>query len=531
MKIYKALMLLLALMMVLIATSACGSGANGDEAGGVAAEPGAAAPATGDAVGLTPVRFIKPGNEAPDTATGFEAINAQLQADGLNIEVSTMRIPWDVYTERLNLLLAAGEPFELLHIMQDVRNLASLASIGAVSSIEPYIGHFPNLANFFNELEWRGTMIGGNRYAVPAIWRSFEKTGAIAVRTDVMRAVGFDEFPAHNLDALVELKLLMQEYILDETGIRAYHWLHQLMALPMWLHRTYDTFPFHVEPSLGLVMIRQDGTIDSWYESQEFRQDAEYFRRLFESGLIHPDVLTVGAQMQWDQANLGAHIPGGGAQPSTTASVANNTDIVGATFELLRMHPEKPDLLPLFVANMNAISSTAYDPVAALSFLDWLYASPENHDLYHYGIEGVHWHDMGPNRAEFVLDEAGDRLFVEDYWMTAYMGYFRHGVDMPDNHIEFWLYESSYIAVTPMAGFVFDAEDISAEMTNLSIEIIASIFPIKLGLVDFDSHIDTAIANLRAAGLDRYLEEYRRQFAEFLAANPDVLEMAVPVRR
>jgi putative aldouronate transport system substrate-binding protein len=449
MNLKKVLVLLLAVTMLIVAAVACGS-PEADSGTTPASDPATTTPAdtdepagddgdaaTGDAAALTPVRFIKPGNEAPDTEAGFEAINAKLHADGLNIEVSTIRIPWDVYQERLSLLLSAGDPFELLHIMQDVRNLASLAGIGAVTSIEPYIGQFPNLEAFFNEFEWRGTMVDGDRFAVPAIWRSFEMTGAIAVRTDAMRAVGYDEFPTHDLDAVVDLMQLMQEYILDETGIRAYHWLHQLMALPMWLHRTYDTFPFHVEPSLGLVMIRQDGTVDSWYESEEFKQDANFFRHLFELGLIHPDVLSVGAQMQWDQGNLGAHIPGGGAQPSTTAEVARNTDIVGATFELIRMFPEKPDLLPLFVANMNGVSSTADDPVAALSFLDWLYASPENHDLYHYGIEGVHWHDRGPNRAEFVFDDAGDRLFLEDYWMTAYMGYFRHGVDMPDNHIDF----------------------------------------------------------------------------------------------
>jgi len=35
----------------------------------------------------------------------------------------------------------------------------------------------------------------------------------------------------------------------------------------------------------------------------------------------------------------------------------------------------------------------------------------------------------------------------------------------------------------------------------------------------------------RAAGLDAYPEEFRRQFEEYPAANPDVLEMAQPTRR
>ena len=53
----------------------------------------------------------------------------------------------------------------------------------------------------------------------------------------------------------------------------------------------------------------------------------------------------------------------------------------------------------------------------------------------------------------------------------------------------------------------------------------------KLGHVEcLTDHLNgydhPAIEKLKAAGLDRYLEEYRTQFKAYLDANPDVLEMA-----
>ena len=531
------MLMVIAVFVVALSMAACANDDGGAVAPpadtGTAAQVDAAADPTGDddADAPVPVRFVKPGTHAPGYEEGMAAVSAQLQADGINVVMSTIRIPWDVYLERLNLMLATGEPFELLHIMQDVRNISSIAGIGAIISLEPYLDDFPGLVNHFDDIAWRGVEINGERFAVPAIWRSFEYTGGIALRLDVMRNVGFDEFPTHDLDAVIDLMLLTQEYVLEQTGIRAYHWLHQLNNNPDWLHRAHPNFPFLVDNGLGLILARQDGTIDSYYESEEFRWSSAFYRRLFQAGLLHPDMLTMEASLKWEHSGLGALVPGAGAHPGTTRAIEMNTDIVGAEVDLRKIYPERPDVFHLFVQNMNAVSSTAYDPTAALAFLQWLYASPENHDLYHYGIEGVHWHDMGDGFAYFVLDENDARLYVEDYWMTAYMGFFRHLEGTPQANVDFNNYVSQHFVVSPIAGFIFDTSELTTEITNLQIEIIASIYPIKFGMVDFDANIDSALANLRAAGLDRYMEEFRSQFADYLAANPDVLEMAQPTRR
>lgn len=78
----------------------------------------------------------------------------------------------------------------------------------------------------------------------------------------------------------------------------------------------------------------------------------------------------------------------------------------------------------------------------------------------------------------------------------------------------------------PIAGFLFDASNVTTELTNLQTEIIASIYPIKIGMVSYEENIGPAIEKLKAAGLDAYLEEYRSQFNAYLEANPDVLEIA-----
>ncbi len=84
--------------------------------------------------------------------------------------------------------------------------------------------------------------------------------------------------------------------------------MHQNQDTPHWLHRTYDTYPFYVENSLGIVLARQDGTIDSYYESEEFKKDANTYYEIYQKGLINPDILNMDSQVKYDQANLGAFL-------------------------------------------------------------------------------------------------------------------------------------------------------------------------------------------------------------------------------
>ena len=91
--------------------------------------------ATEDDGTIHPMRIVQPGTLCPDYETGMAAVNEKLKEDGVNIEVSVTRIPWDAYAEKLNLMLTTGEEFELLHVMQDVKNLSAIAGMGLGSSV------------------------------------------------------------------------------------------------------------------------------------------------------------------------------------------------------------------------------------------------------------------------------------------------------------------------------------------------------------------------------------------------------------
>ena len=468
--------------------------------------------------GKHPMRYVTPGNYYSDNDAALKAINDKLEADGVDIEVSFIRIPWDAYNERINAMLATGEPFELLHVMQDVKNLTSIASMDAIIPIEKYLPNYPVLMEMFSETDWTAGMYKGEIYAVPAKWKDFSRLyGYMFARGDLITKHFEGRYP-ETAEELLEYFAVLQPVIEEETGVKPYMWLHNIRHAPAFLHRTYDTWPFYVEMSQGFALVRQDGTIDSYYESEEFKKDAEFFKTLYDNGYIHPDILSMPMEYKNDMAALGAVLPCPTFNHTTDYAMQKN--IPEAYMEFFMLSPEKIKLIYTLAQNLNAISATAEDPESGLKFLNWLYADKTNHDLFHWGVEGVHYTASDPSRYNYIEGADGQPLYTFDTWMSGYMGFMRYDENYSDAGVEYDQVPlpDDEVVYTPAAAFLFDATEIAMELANMEAELIASMFPIRFGLVSYEEGYADAIAKLKAAGLDTYMEEYRRQFAEYQAS-------------
>jgi putative aldouronate transport system substrate-binding protein len=480
--------------------------------------------ASGAAAGVHPMRFVQPGTAAPEYAAGIKAVNDKLKADGLDIAVEIIYIPWDVYDQRLNLMMSTGEPFELLHVMQDVKNISNLVGRDGIVPIDEYLSKYPGLVSRFSTDDWKAGRFSGKTYAVPATWRSFDNyLSAVTVLLNPLRKVAA-EFPTDgNIDKIIDVSKKMQAQILQDKGKTAYHWMHQLSWAPNWLHRTYSTYPFYVDMSNNITLARQNGTIDSYFESQEFKWDAENYRKMFQAGLIYPDMLNTQSQHWTDEFGiLGVMLP----------SEANNT--MGAWITLGRnlpdeqvttyfLNPEKPHVV-FYTQNLNAVSATAERAESGLMFLNWLYGNKQNHDLFHYGVEGVHYTASSPSKIQQKYDSTGAALYRADDWMTGYLPWMRFSELATPEQIAWNTFKADNKVYTPVAGFIFDATPVSSQLAAIQTEIISSFYPIRYGLVDYAASYPAALQRLKAAGVDQYMAEYRRQFAEYLKTNPEVVQ-------
>ena len=145
-----------------------GSGSGGPEAGNASSsDEKSENTADADSGEIQKVRYVMPGNEWSDQDYVLEQVNKKLLEDGMNLEVELIRIPWDAWDQKTNLMLSTGEEFELIQVMQDLKPASVLRSQNGIIPLNDYVDKYPNLKNAMDGF-WEDFTVNGEILAVPA---------------------------------------------------------------------------------------------------------------------------------------------------------------------------------------------------------------------------------------------------------------------------------------------------------------------------------------------------------------------------
>ena len=221
---------------------------------------------------LSVVKYVIPGSAPAAYDTVIAKVNEKLAADA-GIQLELQYIPWDVWDQKINLMLSTGEPFDLFHVMQDRVSYATYYSRGGLMDISAYIKEYGQaITATIPENVMEAAYIGEGCYIVPANWIELGVEGTFMANKYLLDKYG-KTVPATPAEMLDTLEAILAEYDGAETPYLPFRGgtydptsLHSTV-----LHSTYDSYPFTVKESIAKV--DQDGTVSSWFESEEFRKD------------------------------------------------------------------------------------------------------------------------------------------------------------------------------------------------------------------------------------------------------------------
>jgi putative aldouronate transport system substrate-binding protein len=144
-----------------------------------------------------------------------------------------------------------------------------------------------------------------------------------------------------------------------------------------------------------------------------------------------------------------------------------------------------------------------------MEFLDWLFQSRENHDLFELGIEGEDWKAVGDYEYENLLP--ANKYSFPGYEMTWNPNFIRTDANYPDEIKDIFRYQNNpgtYIP-SPIPGFIFNNEANTTLRTAYAavVGIQATYRPIlMLGLAGTPEQtrktLEEYYAKAKSAGLD-----------------------------
>lgn len=492
----KLVSLLLVLAMAVTMLAGCSKGGNDT--------PG------GNADGTVDCLYVIPGDEPKELDAALKLINEKMAADGVGVNLKLQYIPWDAWDQKLNIMLSTGEKFDLFHVMNDRVSLANYASRGALADISEEIEQYgENIKANCPEIMMKSGQVKGAQYAIPAYWVESAIDPEIFIRKDLLTKAGITEIPSTPEELTSAFETVINTW---EGGNKPYLKMNGSNASNVGtLHKTYDEWPFVIYDKFFYV--DQEGNVENFFKTDVFKKNCAHAANWYAKGIIDPDVMTLTAEQVTNQMNTGNYFLG--ANGDINQLKTNFPDITVDDFVRLEFAPEKPDVRPYGTRNMNAVPLSSEHPEAAVKFLNWVYASQENYDLFVYGREGIDFEKVEPHNRQDIINEATGRpaYFFEE-WMVGNVTYLRPNATCPTEYSE-RLYTRNEDAVDGYASqFTFDASPVQTEYADVMTVIAEYINPIAVGVKDYDANIDEALAMLDKAGAQKLIDEYKKQLEE-----------------
>jgi putative aldouronate transport system substrate-binding protein len=493
-------------MMTLLIFAGCKSNKPGSSG-----SKGSAAPVT--------VLFMEPGTQPKNYAMVTQKLDEKLKADGLNIKIARKYIPWDTWSQKINLMLSTGENFDIFPIMADITPFSSYYTMNGLSDLTSAINKYgTNLKKYISSSMWDAAKINGKTLIIPADWMECPD-GVFDIRKDLLEKNNLS-MPTTPDEMFNDVKTVQQNW----TGTKKLYMMMQpgydpLLCHTDIFHRTYASYPFTVEA--GLIYVDQKGNVKSWFETPEFKQDCEYMRKAYTMGLINPDILTYTSDQFNADTSIGNYFVLLGTSCGNLAGLQkSNPSATVEDIKTVYFDTDKPYSIPSINKNSVAVSSTSNHVNEAIEFMNWLYSSQKNYDLYYYGIEGQEYTTNGPHDISWILDPNNNNApdYQDADWMSGNLNFERYDVNnFPANNAALFGPKTNLV-VNPAAGFTFDASKVQTQYTNVQTEAQAVMEPIVMGVQDYDTSYSAAIAKMKAAGLDQVVIEYESQFKSYLSS-------------
>jgi putative aldouronate transport system substrate-binding protein len=480
----------------------------GDTAEATNKEEGKASEATAEApkAGGT-VKIVLPGDEPKDMAGVQKAMEAKLQADGLNIKLEFTYFPWDQYSNKLNLIAASGEDYDMA--WTHVSWLSQITAKNVVIPLNDLLDEQGiQLKESVPEASFMSASIDNKIYGIPTLVPSAENNNFFVIRGDLR-----EKYNLAPIKSLADFEGYLDTIKKNEPDMvpiandnnRGLFREFGDVYLPIGDNGAGPAYIDPADPNLE---------VKSFYESDIFRKIVETKRKWYMNGWMPKDAQEIkDSESALNNGKIGATW-------SNVLKTSERIDTFKKTLpngklEDVFLNPEKPKYVFDAAANLLSIFSTSKNSQGAMAFINWFRSNQENYDLFSYGVKDVNYKLDGA--AVSVDGIAENSTYNQVYWAwdDIRLKHFSKNVD--PSYIENLKVWDNDSIVAPTLGFRFNADPVKSEIAQIDAVGQEYVGAAYSGFIDYDKFYPEFQSKLKSAGIDKVIAEVQKQLKDFLA--------------
>lgn len=461
--------------------------------------------------------------------------------DTLNITFDWTWVPSADYKDKLNVKMTAGEEYDLVFDAPWM-HLRTLSQDGIYADLSPYLNNddYPGLKKCFPEDVMKYNKYADINCALPLFF-SYGPQNLVMYRQDWAKEFGIGtdgQINSHD-----ELKSYLDAVLQNKDGVtpialknnRGFYHLFESITVEMQKDHIY-------QGTLGqniFFAIKLNDEETEIVATALPGDPAEYWEPF---GGVDFWKYKVETSREWniycETDSLNQADPGSLFQIGKAAAYIDTIDAVPKYNSLLRANAPEAELgiyihedaarnmekgvynAAVVGSNCLAVPATSKKIDRTMSFLNWIFESAENHDLFEYGIEGVHWEAVGDTQYKVPDGVSVTTNYNPNGWnLTWNPNYYRFSEEYTPYSLpyaEFSTDLSNYV-VSDLKGFVFNADPVKTEITQSGAIIGEVVAPLNHGILENPYQVlqDTA-AEMRKSGIQKAIDEFIAQENEFL---------------
>ncbi|WP_207952120.1 ABC transporter substrate-binding protein [Paenibacillus turpanensis] len=522
-KIKKLFVLLLAFVFAFSLTACTGGGNEGggsSNPGGSKEEAKGNGEAGADTSKFVTISYVVLGNKP--TNGQFEKVLQKINEkmkEKINVKLEWKWVEWADWQTKYNLLLASGEPIDLITVGTDWLDTWGNAQRGAFMSLDDLLPKYaPKTWSEIPPEHWAESKYNGKIVLIPENSYTQWVNHGFFYRGDWAKEAGITE-PIDSFEGIGNYLQWIKDHKAevipwDATG-----------ATGLWDGwATSHTDALGLPISTGYMPIYFTKSYDERYTvvspvfEETFVDFAKMMKDWGDRGFWREDVLN---NKNDNRASLKAGLSGLDQHHTQTFSglrVEMDTQQPGSELQMFPFSRTRQNLLELTITHGGtSVGAHSKNPERALMAYDLLRNDEEIYRLLNYGIEGVHYEIKDGKR---VRPEGYDQ--TRDNYYSNFWGGRVDKFEIPSattwDQIEETYYAEydKYKKPYPYGQFVFDKTPVEAEITAISQvtgEMGAAISYGKAG--DPVQAVEQFRQKLKTAGYDKVLAELQRQMDEY----------------